>query len=73
MTQSQELAEKIKQHLIAGGIVRFATCYRAMFLKAKHAALVSGSKLENDKGVYVQSGKSRTFWMAGNIAFGKEV
>lgn len=73
MTQSEELAEKIKQHLQDGGVVRFATCYRVMDLQAKHAELVVGSKLVNDSGVYVRSGKSKTFWMAGNIAFGREI
>lgn len=71
-TKSEQLAEKIKAHLMSGGVVRFATCYKAMFLKAKHAELVIGSKLENDNGVYVRSGKSKDFWLAVNISFSKE-
>lgn len=73
MTQSEQLAEKIKAHLAAGGIVRLATCYQAMFIKAKHVNLVIGSKRENDNGVYIQSGKSKTFWMANYIAFSNEL
>jgi hypothetical protein len=71
MTNSEQLAEKIKNHLTNGGAVRFATCYRATILKAKHIACVEGSKLAADNGVYVRSGKSRVFWMESYIAFSK--
>lgn len=71
MTNSQQLAEKIKNHLNDGGVVRFATSARVMFLKAKHAQLVEGSARSADNGVYVRSGKSRNFWMSYYIAFSK--
>jgi hypothetical protein len=65
------MSEKIKIHLKSGGVVRFGTCYRATILTAKHVACVEGSKLANDNGVYIRSGKSRVFWMASYIAFSK--
>lgn len=72
MTNSEQLANDIKQHLQTGGVVRFATCYRVMDLTRKHAALVIGSKSPTDNGVYVRSGKAKTFWMAYNIKFSNE-
>lgn len=64
MTNSEQMAEKIKAHLANGGVVRFATCYRVMDLKAKHADYVIGSKLENDSGDCAQyEGKTVLDWL----------
>lgn len=69
MTQSEQLAEKIKDHLLAGGLVRFGTCYKTAVLKAKHVPCVFGSKLETDRGIWLISGKTRVFWMEQHIKF----
>lgn len=69
MTKSEELAVKIQDHLRKGGRVLFATCYSAMILNRRHVDLVQGSTREGDRGVYLKTRKSRTFWMEYCITF----
>lgn len=72
MTNSQQLAQKIQDHLKSGGAVRFCTYARCTILSAKHASLIFGSIKEQPmNGVYMQRGKSNDFWLEQYIAFSK--